>query len=174
MYRSQNPVRAWCVCGVSDMLGRRFYNRQDRPGRRAGRMATLLVGLLLIGGLHGCYWLKYEKLMRTHVELMLAMTDKLSRLIEARDAEPVSVPPTMMNEFFYPLERARDFVRIVAPRSADRASLHAFTVLLDTYERLLREADLRRVQPGRLDEFQRLVQACREQADRVESALAAE
>ena len=152
------------------MLGRAFRNRQARPA------AVLLVGMLLTGNLHGCYWLKYEKLMRTHVELMLSLSDKLTRRIEASEATPgsVTLSPAMMNEFFYPLERARDFIRIVAPRYAGRDSLIAFTRMLDQYERVVREADRLRVQLGPLDDFRRFTQAFRDQAARVETALASE
>lgn len=152
------------------MLGRAFRHRQARPA------VVLLVGMLLTGGLHGCYWLKYEKLMRTHVELMLSLSDKLTRRIEASAAASgsVTLSPAMMNEFFYPLERARDFVRIVAPRYAGRDSLAAFTQMLEHYERVVREADRLRVQPGPLDDFRRFTQAFRDQTARVETALASE
>ena len=152
------------------MLGRGFRSRQARPA------AVLLAGVLLSGGLHGCYWLKYEKLMRTHVELMLSLSEKLTRRIEASAAasDAGTLSPAMMNEFFYPLERARDFVRIVAPRYAGRDSLAAFTQMLERYERVVREADRLRVQPGPLDDFHLFRQAFREQAVRVETVLAAE
>ena len=152
------------------MLGRAFRNRQARPA------VVVLVGMLLTGGLHGCYWLKYEKLMRTHVELMLSLSEKLTRRIEASAtvSDVGAFSPAMMNEFFYPLERARDFVRIVAPRYAERDSLAAFTQMLEHYERVVREADRLRVQPGRLDDFHRFTQAFRDQAARVETALASE
>ena len=152
------------------MLGRGFRSRQARPA------AVLLAGVLLSGGLHGCYWLKYEKLMRTHVELMLSLSEKLTRRIEASAAasDAGTLSPVMMNEFFYPLERARDFVRIVAPRYAERDSLAAFTQMLERYERVVREADRLRVQPGPLDDFHLFRQAFREQAVRVETVLASE
>ena len=135
-----------------------------------------MAGVLLSGSLHGCYWLKYEKLMRTHVELMLSLSEKLTRRIEASAAasDAGTLSPVMMNEFFYPLERARDFVRIVAPRYAERDSLAAFTQMLERYERVVREADRLRVQPGPLDDFHLFRQAFREQAIHVETVLAAE
>ena len=152
------------------MLGRGFRNRQARPA------AVLLAGVLLSGSLHGCYWLKYEKLMRTHVELMLSLSEKLTRRIEASAAasDAGTFSPAMMNEFFYPLERARDFVRIVEPRYAGRDSLAAFTQMLERYERVVQEADRLRVQPGPLDDFHLFRQAFREQTVRVETALASE
>lgn len=108
--------------------------------------------------------------MHTHIELMRAMTDKMNRLLE--DNDPMT--PTMMNEFLYPLERARDFSRIVAQRYADRLSLTAFDQLLDRYESLVTEADRLRIQPGSLDHFQSRTQAVRDQAARVETLLASE
>lgn len=152
------------------MLGRDFRNRQVRPA------VAVLLSLLLSGSLQGCYWLKYEKLMRTHVELMLSLSEKLARRIDAAASTPgsVTLSPAMMNEFFYPLERARDFVRIVAPRYAERDSLAAFMQMLEHYERVVREADRLRVQPGPLDDFHRFTRTFRDQAARVETALASE
>ena len=130
----------------------------------------ILLSLVLPCSLGGCYWLKYEKLMRTHIELMSAMTDKMNRLLE--DNDPLT--PVMMNEFLYPLERARDFSRIVAQRYADRPSLAAFNQLLDVYQSLVTEADRLRVQPGSLAHFRSQTQAVRDQAARVEALLDSE
>lgn len=165
-YRSENDVQVYPA-----MLGRWFPNRQARPPapQRLARVSLLLC-LILPWSLGGCYWLKYEKLMHTHIELMRAMTDKMNRLLE--DNDPMT--PTMMNEFLYPLERARDFSRIVAQRYADRLSLTAFDQLLDRYESLVTEADRLRIQPGSLDHFQSRTQAVRDQAARVETLLASE
>lgn len=153
------------------MLGRWFPNRQARPlaSQRLARVSILLC-LLLPCSLGGCYWLKYEKLMHTHIQLMRAMTDKMNRLLE--DNDPLT--PAMMNEFLYPLERARDFSRIVTQRYADRPSLTAFNQLLDLYQSLVTEADRLRVQPGSLDHFRSQTQAVRDQATRVEALLASE
>lgn len=155
----------------STMLGRWFPNRQARPlaPQRLVRVSILLC-LILPCSLGGCYWLKYEKLVHTHIELMCAMTDKMNRILEDND----TLAPVMMNEFLYPLERARDFSRIVAQRYADRPSLTAFNQLLDVYESLVTEADRLRIQPGSLDHFRSQTQAVRDQAARVETLLAAE
>ena len=119
-------------CSLSTMLGRWFPNRQARllAPQELVRVSILLC-LILPWSLGGCYWLKYEKLMHTHIELMRAMTDKMSRLLEDKAA----VTPSTLNEFLYPLERARDFSRIVAQHYAERPSLSAFNRLLDVYER---------------------------------------
>lgn len=130
----------------------------------------ILLSLVLPCCLGGCYWLKYEKLMHTHIQLMSAMTDKMNRLLE--DKDPLT--PTMMNEFLYPLERARDFSRIVAQRYADRPSLAAFNRLLDRYQSLVTEFDRLRVQPGSLDHFRSQTQAVRDQAAQVKILLDSE
>lgn len=153
------------------MLGCWFPNRQARPSARRPLLRVgILLGLVLQCSLGGCYWLKYEKLMHTHIQLMQAMTDKMNRILEDND----TLTPVMMNEFLYPLERARDFSRIVAQRYADRPSLAAFDQLLDLYQSLVTEADRIRVQPGSLDHFRSQTQAVRDQAARVETLLAAE
>ena len=108
--------------------------------------------------------------MRTHIELMQDMTDKMTRLLEENDA----ITPTMMNEFLYPLERARDFARIVSPRYAERPSLQAFQQLMDIYEGLVAETDRLRLQPGNLNDFQSQAQTFRDRAAQVESILTSE
>ena len=132
------------------MLGCRFRDRQARPRllKQTGRRVTLC-SLVLVCSLGGCYWLKYEKLMHTHVELLLAMTDKMSRLLEDNE----TMTPTMMTEFLYPLERARDFVRIAAQRYPDRPSLSIFSQFLDIYERVVNETDRLRIISGDLSNF---------------------
>lgn len=167
-HHSENDARGYYLY---TMLGCWFPNRQAQPPTRHSLVrVSLLLSLVLPCCLGGCYWLKYEKLMRTHIQLMSAMTDKMNRLLE--DNDPLT--PAMMNEFLYPLERARDFSRIVAQRYADRPSLTAFNQLLDLYQSLVTEADRLRVQPGSLDYFQSQTQAVRDQAARVEALLASE
>lgn len=168
-YHSSSDAREYSLC--TTMLGRWFPNRQARPSARRPLLRVgILLCLLLSCSLGGCYWLKYEKLMHTHIQLMSAMTDKMNRILEDND----TLTPVMMNEFLYPLERARDFSRIVAQRYADRPSLAAFDRLLDLYQSLVTEADRLRVQPGSLDHFRSQTQAVRDQAARVETLLAAE
>ena len=52
--------------------------------------------------------------------------------------------PARMSEYRYPLDRARDFVRIVEGRFADRGSLQALRELCDAYERALEAARIGR------------------------------
>ncbi len=150
------------------MLGCRFRDRQAQPRlqKQTGRR-VVLCSLVLLCSLGGCYWLKYEKLMHTHVELLLAMTDKMSRLVEDNE----TITPTMMTEFFYPLERARDFVRIIAQRYPDRRSLSIFSQFLDIYERIVNETDRLRIISGDLSTFRTYVQTLQQFAPRIETAL---
>lgn len=120
--------------------------------------------------LGGCYWLKYNKLMRTHVELLLSMAGKASSLLEDQRA----ITPTMMNEFTYPLERAEDFVRIVKGYYAERKSLRAFEDMLVVYTPLVQEVDRLRAMQGDLSSFRERVRILREHAERVEAALVEE
>ena len=117
--------------------------------------------------LGGCYWLKYGKLMRTHIDLLLSMSKKMSDLLEDHRA----ITPNMMDEFSYPLERARDFVRIVSSRYAERRSLQAFTHFLDTYAELLKEIDQLRVQDGDPTAFHEKRTTLREQGEQVKTLL---
>ncbi len=168
LHHAENDTRGY---SLHTMLGRWFPNRQAQPPVRPALVRVmLLLSLALPCLLGGCYWLKYEKLMRTHIQLMQSMTDKMNRILE--DNDPLT--PTMMNEFLYPLERARDFSRIVAQRYADRRSLTAFNQLLDLYQSLVTEADRLRIQPGSLDHFRSQTQAVRDQAARVEALLTSE
>ena len=163
-HHAENDTRGY---SFSTMLGRWFPNRQARyPLVRV----IILLSLVLPCSLGGCYWLKYEKLMHTHIQLMRSMTDKMNRLLA--DNDPLT--PAMMNEFLYPLERARDFSRIVAQRYADRPSLAAFNRLLDLYQSLVTEVDRLRVQPSSLEYFRSQTQAVRDQATRVETLLTSE
>ena len=168
------------------MLGSAFRGRQDQvrvnvssehmknvdtfPLWRRAQVA-LVAGVLVVGvSLGGCYWIKYTKLMRTHVELLLAMTDKMGSFLE----DDRAMTPRMMNEFLYPLERARDFTRIVRRFYEGRTSLEQFERLLDVYADLLEETERLRVLKGDLAGFRERAALVREWAERVEAALAAE
>ncbi len=115
----------------------------------------------------GCYWLKYGKLMRTHIDLLVSMAKKMSDLLE--DHQTIS-----MEEFTYPLDRARDFVRIVSSRYAERRSLQAFSRFLDAYAELVKEIDRLRGQSADVTAFRERVAALREQGEQVKALLAEE
>lgn len=168
------------------MLGSAFRGRQDQVRGNVSsthqksattftlwrRARVALVACVVVVGisLGGCYWIKYTKLMRTHVELLLAMTDKMGSFLE----DDRAMTPRMMNEFLYPLERARDFVRIVKRFYEGRTSLERFERLLAVYADLLEETERLRVLKGDLAGFRERAALVREWAGRVEAALAAE
>ena len=106
-------------------------SRMDRV--KAGRARLLVVALLAVGALGGCYWRQYPRLMETHLGLMIEFAEKLESLAEAGRV----VPPERWGEFTYPLERARDFARIAAKRYPDRASLASFDRAVSVYGALV-------------------------------------
>ncbi len=97
------------------------------------RSWSVVLGVLWLAA-GGCYWLRYDALARTHVDLLVSMVTKLQDVTAEGEA------PARMAEYRYPLDRARDFVRIVEGRFTDRASLQALRALCDAYERTLEEA----------------------------------
>ena len=87
--------------------------------------------------------------MLTHVDLMVAMTSKMTRLLD--EGDPIT--PNMMNEFLYPLERARDYSRIAAKVFEGAPSLEAFNKLLDSYDAVVTHFDLSRLDSNRSEGF---------------------
>lgn len=146
------------------MLGRLS---PDRQAQRQGWWRCLVIVLLFPLAMGGCYWLKYGKLMRTHIDLLVSMAKKMSDLLE--DHQTIS-----MEEFTYPLDRARDFVRIVSSRYAERRSLQAFSRFLDAYAELVKEIDRLRGQSADVTAFRERVAALREQGEQVKALLAEE
>lgn len=143
--------------------------------RRHTPFSTRISLALFLGtSLLGCYWLQYDKLMRTHVTLLLAMADKMTDLLERE--EPI--PATAMAEFTYPLARARDFTRIATKRYETRPSLRAFSHFLDTYGAVVREMDRLRLEATKgsppLTRFRQLVKTLRQEAQQVTKLLAQE
>src|SRR5262245_12169683 len=154
------------------MLGFPSPDRQARQDywRHSHRIATLAM-LLCSLAIGGCYWLKYGKLMRTHVDLLLSMADKMTNLLE----DGQTVTPTMMNEFSYPLDRAGDFVRIVHPHYAERKSLQEFGPCLDAYDTLVHDMDWMRLQNEKdVNGFRQRVEALKAQGERVKATLVEE
>lgn len=92
-------------------------------GKPKGRLAVFTLLLAC-----GCYFLRYDALTRTHVEVLTAMAEKRSDLIGAGMAGRDD------GEFRYPLERARDFARIVGDRFGKRESHRRLMALIDRYE----------------------------------------
>lgn len=103
---------------------------------RSGRVKVALwLGGGLIACVVGCYWYRYADLVRTHTELLTAMVEKLC--VQPRSALERRAGFT---EYEYPLERARDFERIVARRCPRRRSLAAFHRVLALYHRIVGDA----------------------------------
>jgi len=142
----------------------------DRQARQKGWRYGLVLVLLAPLAMGGCYWLKYGKLMRTHVDLLVSMAKKMGDLLEDRRA----ITPNLMDEFSYPWERARDFVRIVSPRYAGRRSLQEFGRFLDIYAELLKEIDRLRLHNDDTTAFRERVTALRAQGERVKAILVEE
>jgi hypothetical protein len=94
----------------------------------------LLIALtLILGSCSGCYWQKYDKIVRTHVEVLTGMAGKMDDV----SARPGGVRPEELVELRYPLTRARDFARIVGGRFGQEESYRRFAALLDRYQGLL-------------------------------------
>lgn len=127
---------------------------------------TVAAAIVLIAG-SGCYFLKYDKLARTHVGVLVAMTEKIEDITH-RDG----TPPAALGEYRYPLERAQDFARIAARRFEGRASLQSFRDLCAAYDGMLTTAERMRV--GGTDAeraFADAAAAVRTAAARVEDTL---
>jgi hypothetical protein len=150
------------------MLGPLSLDRQDRLSGRwsAGWPVALAVMLCCLAG-SGCYWLKYGKLMRTHVDLLLSMAAKMGDLLE--DGRPISTA-----EFSYPLERAQDFVRIVGARYGEQRSLREFHHFLEMYAELLKEPERLRKYPEGVEGFRTRVAALRQEGQAVKALLTEE
>jgi hypothetical protein len=95
------------------------------------------LGVALLA-LAACYWSRYPELMETHLEVLSQYARKLQSVADQGRAMGIEQWP----EFVYPLERARDFARIVAPRFPDRRSLARFRIVLESYARLLEDPKL--------------------------------
>lgn len=90
---------------------------------------TLLVALCA----SGCFSRRYPGLVERHLEVLGLYADK----IEALAQDEQTVPAQDWGEFTYPLERAREFVRVAESRDPGRASLPAFREAVDAYGALV-------------------------------------
>lgn len=120
-------------------------HRRRRVARTypSGGAALRLLLVLALTVAAGCYWSKYDKLCRTHVQLLLEMAQKIDEVTREHDA-----PPASFAEYRYPLERARDFVRIVTPRFEGRRSLEALRAHCDAYGSVLDASERWRAEAG--------------------------
>ena len=172
-YTGCEPKPIWHRCPLYPMLGCCSAHRQAQwMNRRCYPLAPAKISLVLFLGtcLLGCYWLQYNKLMQTHVTLLLAMAGKMTDLLESK--EPIHA--AAMAEFTYPLTRARDFARIAAKRYETLPSLQAFSHFLDTYGVLVQEMDRLRLQAisPPFTHFHQIVKALHQEAQQVTKLLA--
>ena len=100
----------------------------------SGGAAVLLAAAALLG----CYWQRYPRLIETHLTLLQEYAAKLQGLADDHQ----TVPPEAWGEFTYPLERARDFSRIVTERFAGRKSLALFDRAVAQYADLVASPDI--------------------------------
>lgn len=114
--------------GGRSMLGTRCLGRKGS--------ATVL-GLLVLAWsvvCTGCYWMRYEALAETHLELLTSYADKLLAEVEhGRGPAPGDWP-----EFTYPGDRAADFARIVAGRFQGRESMRELRATIVIYQNMTR------------------------------------
>lgn len=130
-----------------------------------GAVAAALAAVALVG----CYWQRYPRLIETHLALLLDYATKLQIL--ADDHRPV--PPEAWGEFTYPLERARDFSRIVAQRFPGRRSLALFDQAVAQYAELVASPDIL-TRPDAAADIARRVAELRQLAEATRGALAEE
>jgi len=90
----------------------------------------------------GCYWLRYHDLVETHCELLEDLSVATLAQVEA---SPPRITPGDVERLRYPLERAREFIRISEPRYAGRESLVALTALVGVYADLIDAVERMRV-----------------------------
>ncbi|MEA2626646.1 MAG: hypothetical protein QOD06_2691 [Candidatus Binatota bacterium] len=135
------------------------------------RFRLLLAIWYALAALDGCYWRRYAELVTTHVELLTAMAGKMEDLF----ARPRPAQDATMSEFRYPLERARDFARIVRERRGDRESYRRFEAFLRDYQGLVDDADRLRLEPSpgadRIERFHQRVAELRQKATAVREAV---
>jgi hypothetical protein len=99
------------------------------------KAVAVRVAVIAAVGIGGCYWYRYADLMRTHMEVLAEMADKLCT--QPRGGVAVGSGAA---EYRYPLERAQDFARVAAKRCPERRSLADFRRLLGLYGDILERA----------------------------------
>ena len=129
--------------------------------------------------LASCYSSNYRREMLASVALVSSLSDKLADYCRADfivDKHPLSSEE--MGEFYYGLQKARAFERMIAKRHGADASGRAFSKLADAYEKFVREADQYRLNPSHTQEqLEQLLKdhdLVKQRADEVRRALDAE
>ena len=141
--------------------------------RRPAFFRIILVALLLLAS---CYSSNYRREMLASTALIEQLSDKLADYCRANfvvAGHPLSSEE--MGEFYYGLKKARAFESMTAKRHAAEASGAAFSKLVDTYEKFVRDADRYRLEQSHTDEGLKALmeehQGVRSDADAVRHAL---
>ena len=141
--------------------------------RRPAFFRIILVALLLLAS---CYSSNYRREMLASTALIEELSDKLTDYCRAGfmvDGHPLSSEE--MGEFYYGLKKARAFESMTAKPHASEASGAAFSKLVDTYEKFVRDADRYRLQQSHTDEGLKALMeehhGVREEADGVRRAV---
>ena len=110
--------------------------------RRVKAIAWPCAVLLLLAG---CFWRSYGARLAMHADLLVAMAQKGTDLVDTDRFTPENLP-----ELHYPLDRARAFAADAARRSGDDppGSLRAFQALLAAYGEFCDAADRARHETG--------------------------
>lgn len=140
-----------------------------RTGAVKAALCGTVAAALAATALVGCYWQRYPRLIETHLALLLDYATKLQALADDHRV----VPPEAWGEFTYPLERARDFSRIVAQRFPGRRSLALFDRAVAQYAELVASPDIL-TRPDAAGNIARRVAELRQLAEATRGALAEE
>jgi len=107
------------------------------------KLNSLVPALFLLSSLlamSGCYLLRYEAVMETHLTLMEQYSTKLQYMAD----NGFEVSGGDWVEFEYPGERAEEFHRIVQESFPERKSLEAFGETLVLYQALTENPEILR------------------------------
>ena len=119
----------------------------------------------------GCYWLRYHDLVETHSELLEDLSVATLAQVEA---SPPRLVPGDVERLRYPLERAREFIRIAEQRHAGRESLTELTALVGVYAELIDAVERMRVGMTDAAPIPPLVADIRARAERVRATVRSE
>jgi hypothetical protein len=110
-----------------------------------GRVKAIAWPCALFLLLAGCFWRSYGARLAMHTDLLVAMAQKGTDLVDTDRFTPENLP-----ELHYPLDRARAFAADAARRSGDDppGSLRAFQVLLAAYGEFCDAAERARQEAG--------------------------
>jgi hypothetical protein len=110
-------------------------------------LALVCVCAVAVGG---CYWLRYQEMLSTHMEVMVSFAnDGCDLLSLARSAPDRGLSNADIARMRYPYTRASDLARVAHRRWPQRLSLQRFETLVETYGRLIEDLDRARVNGAR-------------------------